>query len=361
MSKGLATPTVPQQNDVVLGEFKIYGNYEKPSEIELGATRGGCKVDLERSIKEIKFDGAYGAVKGLRRYEKFMVKITANMLCLKYANIKIISDCESNGLWESKAWTVASGGTYAAETTIVAEGDQSAKGTLTNSGDGIHEVFAATKDLTAFDNSVVSDTADYIGFSIYISTQDLTDLGSADLRITFHQDAEDTETNGWYYDVATSALTADTWTAFKVLKSAFTEMGTGNWATITGVSMKLDAAPAAEVVCYIDHITLIEAQTLSTMLPVNGGGCSYTDEGDYRKFLPNLEITDSEFYENVAVVSQKHDGKQFIIIANNVLNDGKISLALQEKDEIVNETVWTSHYKSAAPTTIPLSIRDYDV
>jgi len=361
MSKGVITPTVPSANDIALGEFKVYGNYEKPSEIELGATRGGCKIDIERSIKEITFDGAYGAIKGLRRYEKFNVKLTLNSLCLKYFNRAIISDCESDGLWESKAWLLASGGVYAAETSIVSEGDQSSKGTLTDSGDGIHEVFAASKDLTAFDNSEVSDTDDYIGFSIYISTQDLTDLSTADLRLTFHQDAEGTETNGWYYDVAASALTADEWTAIKIAKSAFTELGTGDWSAITGVSLKLNAAPGAEVICYIDGICMLQDTALSTIVPVNGGGMSYTDEGDYREFTPNLEITDDEYYENIAIAGQKHDGKAFIIIMNNMLNDGNITLSLQEKDEVVNETVFIAHYKGSAPLTTPILIRDYDV
>lgn len=359
MAKGLVTPVAPSADDLSLGECKIYGNYGLPTEIELGATRGGVKVDIERSIKEIKSDGQYGPVKGLRRYEKFMAKLTVQALCLKYFNRKILSDCESDTLFESKGWTAASGGVYAAETSIVLEGNQSAKGTLTSSGDGIHEVYATSKDLTAFPNSETSTTADYIGFGIYVTTQDLADLGSADLRIAFHMDAEDTETNYYYYDIAASALTANKWTSFKVAKSSFTEAGTGNWAAVTGVSITLDAAPSAEVVFYVDSIELIQAQTKSTVVGVNGGGMSYTDEGDYRKFIPNLTLDDNEYYENITVVGMKHSGKPFKIEMKNCLNDGNISLALQEKDEVVNSTTFTAHYND--PVTVPVKIRDWDI
>jgi hypothetical protein len=360
MAKGLVTPTVPIDDDIALGEAKIYGNYGLPTEIELGSTRGGLKVDIERAIKEIKSDGQYGPHKGLRRYEKFMAKLTIQALCLKYFNRKILSDAESDTLFESKGWTVASGGVYAAETSIVLEGSQSAKGTLTSSGDGIHEVYATSKNLTAFDNGEASTTSDYIGFAIYVTTQDLADLGSADLRISFHMDAEDTETNYYYYDVAASALTADEWTSFKVLKSAFTEAGSGDWSAVTGVSISLNAAPSAEVIFYIDSIELIQAQTKSTIVPVNGGGMSYTDEGDYRKFVPNLTLNDNEYYSNVTVVGMKHSGKPFKIELQECLNDGNISLAFQEKDEVVNSTQFTAHFDSNA-TVIPLIIRDWDI
>lgn len=361
MAKGLVVPTVPTDDDIIMGEFKLYANYNLPTQLNVGATRGGLKVDLQRSIKEIDYDGSFGATKGLRRYEKFNVKAIVNQLCLKYFNADIISDCESDSLWESKAWLTASGGVYTAETSITAEGEQSAKATLTSSGDGIHEVFSSTKDLTVFDNGEASATSDFIGFSMYITTQDLTDLGSSDLRITFHQDVEGTETNGWYYDVEAGDLTADSWVAFKVLKSAFSELGTGDWSTITGVSVKLTAAPSAETICYIDHITLIQDQSKSTIVPVNAGGMDYTDEGDYRKFVPTLVILDSDYLENLVIIGQKLGGKVVRIWLYQVLNDGKVSLGMKEKDEVVNETEYTAHFKSSTPTTVPLRIETWDV
>lgn len=174
-------------------------------------------------------------------------------------------------------------------------------------------------------------------------------------------DADLTETNYYYYDVAAADLTADSWTTFKIAKSAFTQSGTGNWAAVTGISFKVDAGTNAETVFYVDSIDLIQAQTKGTIIPVNGGGASYTDEGDYRSFRPNLTLTESEYYRNIAIVGQKHNGKVFMFLFKDVLNDGAIKIAFQEKQEAINETVLTAHYKYGAQTTCPITIRDYDV
>jgi len=200
MPIGVVTPTVPVANDIILGEFKAYVNYGLPTELLLGSTRGGCKIDIDRAIKELKFDGAYGPTLDsngvpLVRYENFIVKITLQQLFLKYFNRKVVSDMESNGLWESKDWA-DTGGTYASETTIVNSGLQSAKCTGDTQNYGIKEVFASSKDLTVFDNSIVSGTDDYIGFAIYITSANKTALGSsAKIRLSIHKDADETETN----------------------------------------------------------------------------------------------------------------------------------------------------------------------
>ncbi|OGS41371.1 MAG: hypothetical protein A3K77_06350 [Euryarchaeota archaeon RBG_13_31_8] len=360
MPKGVVTPTVPDANDIVLGEFKVFANYELTTELELGACQGGCKVDIERVIKEIKFDGAYGPVKGLRRYESFNASVTLEMLCLKYFNEKIIANCESTDTWVSQDWD-ETGGTYAAETSIVAVGAQSAKATLTTTVHGIHAVFAADKDLTAFDNSEVSGTSDYIGIHIYISTAELADLGTSKIRLSFHNDAFSTLTNYMRYDIAAADLTADTWTALKIAKSAFTAVAAGAWTGVKGVSIALNGAPSAETVFYVDQISLIQNANYNAFVPVNGSGYSYTDEGTYRKFLPDMEIADTDYLENIAIEGQKHDGKKFIIILKNCLNDGNIGLALKEKVEIVTSTTFSAHYTSSSPVGVPLIIRDYDV
>jgi hypothetical protein len=366
MPVGVVTTTVPAVNDIVQGEFKAYYNYRQPTQLLIGATQGGAKLDINRVIDEIKFDGAYGPTLDsngvpLVRTREIIGTITLESLYLKYYNRKIISDCESTGTWESLEWAGAAGGTYAAETSIVNSGDQSAKATipLSTANAGIHEVFASSKDLTAFDNSETSVAGDYIGFAIYITTQDKADLGSADIRIAFHMDAELTETNLYYYDVAASALTADDWTTFKIAKSSFTQSGTGDWSAVTGVSFKVDAGTTAETVFYVDSIELIQNHTYSAPVAINGSGMTYTDETTYRKIKESLEITDSDYINNITVVGQKGDGYAFEWIFENCLNDGAISLALQEKNEVVSSTQFTAHYNKSTMTTVPIKIREY--
>lgn len=363
MAVGVVTPQVPLANDIILGEFKVYANYGTPSQLLLGATRDGCKLAIDRAVKELAFDGSYGFTLDsngvpLVRHEKINAMITLNSLYLKYFNKKKISDCESTGAWESQDWALT-GGTYAAETTIVNTGLQSAKCTASTTGHGIHEVFASPKNLNVFDNAEVSDASDYIAFSIYISTQDKTDLGTADIRLSIHKDAEDTETNLYYYDIANSALVANQWNNFKVLKSAFTETGTASWTAVTGISFKLDGAPNAETIFYVDSIDLLQNQTNSSIVPLNGHGFDYTDETTYRKITPNLEIADADYYDNITLIGQRHDGKMLKIVMSNCLNDGKIELALEEKDEVVNETQFTAHYLQGSPTVVPIALYEY--
>ncbi len=360
MPKGVVTPTVPAANDIVLGECKVYGNYGLTTETELGATQGGVKADFERVIKEIKFDGAYGPVKGLRRYETFNITLTVESLTLKSFNEKIIANMETTDTWASQDWD-ETGGTYAAETTTKLIGNQSAKATLTTTVHGIHAVFAADKNLNVFDNAEVSGTSDYIGIHLYISTAELADLGTSKIRLMFHNDAFSTLTNYLYYDIEAADLTPDIWNALKILKSDFTPVAAGAWTGVKGVSIALNGAPSAETIFYVDQISLIQATNKSAIVPVNGSGYTVTDETTYYKYVPDMEILDTDYYENVTIYGQKHDGKKFLIELKNCLNDGNISLALKEKVEVVSSTIFSAHYTSSSPVSVPLRILDYDV
>lgn len=355
--------TAPTANNLLRGEAKVYADYGLPTQILLGVLSGGTEVNVEREIVPVDFDGAYGNVLDsdglpLVRYTKCIPRMILNMLYLKYFNRKIISKCESDGTWESKDWA-GTGGTYAAETTYYNSGKQSSKMTADTTAYGIHEVFATAKDLTVFDNSETSTTSDYIGFAIYISTQDLTDLGTSDLRIAFHMDAELTETNYYYYDVEAGDLTANQWTAFKILKSAFTEAGTGSWAAVTGVSLKLNGAPDAEVICYIDSISLIQAQTKSSFLPINAGNMSYTDETTYRLIVPEIAITEDDYLDNLTLISEKKDGKMWKAVIRNAYNDGDLTSAFEEFKQVVPSSQFTGHYLRGKETTPPIEFYEY--
>jgi len=155
-------------------------------------------------------------------------------------------------------------------------------------------------------------------------------------------------------------LTADQWNVFKIAKSSFTESGTASWSAVTGVSFKFaGAAPSSSCSFYVDSIDLIENQSGSSIIGVNGGGFTYTDETTYFKFVPTLEILDADYLENVTLVGQRHDGKKVKMVLKECLNDGKISLGLQEKDEAVNGVEFTGHYTASSPTTIPFDIYEY--
>lgn len=88
MANGVFNPTVPDKsNDILLGEGIVWKNYGVAGAAIIGATRGGGKVTLERKIRDINFDGAYGSVKGLRRFETYKVKMAINFLKINYTSL----------------------------------------------------------------------------------------------------------------------------------------------------------------------------------------------------------------------------------------------------------------------------------
>lgn len=87
MAYGVFTPQVPDQNDLLLGEGLIYYNYGEGSQALIGATRGGSKLQIDRTIRDMPYDGAYGVTKGLRRYEKCIPRLIVSLLKLSYVSL----------------------------------------------------------------------------------------------------------------------------------------------------------------------------------------------------------------------------------------------------------------------------------
>jgi len=365
MSVGMIAPAVPVANDIIYGEFYVYINYDTPLQTLLGVTSEGCKWAVERVTHQNNFMGSYGPTLDtngipLVRYDSLEARVTLEMFYLNKFNKKTISTCESTEDWESGDWS-NTGGTYAANTTNVNTGEQAAGFTVDTEGHGIHYVFDSDLDLTALDNAEVSGGTDLIKFAIYLAAQEKTDIGgTATLRLAFHCDVEETETNYFYIDMLASVFTADDYTILSYAKSAFSEEGSPDWSAIKGVALTVEtAAPSAEVVGAIDSIYLVQASTASSIVPVNGHGFTYTDEGTYKKYIPDLEIVDEDYLFNLTLINHRHDGKTNEIILKNALNDGAISLALQSKSEVVNSSQFTASYSKSNPTDVPFSIREY--
>jgi len=88
MAVGVFSPSsIATANDIFLGEGVVYKNYGVAGTAVLGATAGGSKLELDRKIKDIKYDGAYGSTRGLRRYETYECKLMINFLKMTYTNL----------------------------------------------------------------------------------------------------------------------------------------------------------------------------------------------------------------------------------------------------------------------------------
>jgi hypothetical protein len=354
----------------VFSECYLYANWGLPEQKELGIIKGKCKADIERVITIHNSNGHYGIVLDengvpLVSTDKIGGKISADLVALKAENKKRLNWCEDStntvdSIWEDNDW-VGNGGTYAEESTLVNNGLLSAKMTADTDIYGIHTVFSSAKDLTVFDNGEDSISADYIGFSIYIAAQDLTDLNAAALRLYFHNDDEGTLTNGYYKDIAVGDLVADSWNNFLIAKSSFTQVGSGAWTGVKGISLVIAGSPSAEVIAYIDAISLIQAETQSEILPVNGGyGITCTDEDTYYKLIGRINIENDEYYENVAIITSTHDGLPIVIVFENSLIVNDIELSMPgNREDVVTPMEFIPHYGDTKEDEVPIKFYFY--
>ena len=80
------TLVAPDPKNIVLGEGAFYFNYDETDEALVGATRGGGSFNREIELREIEFDGARGPVKGMRRKDSAVARLTLNELELHADN-----------------------------------------------------------------------------------------------------------------------------------------------------------------------------------------------------------------------------------------------------------------------------------
>jgi hypothetical protein len=85
--KRVFDPTAPDDNDIFLGEGVFYRDHGEAGERILGATAGGSKFEIMKEVRAIPVDGAYGEVKGLRRYTRYVPSFTVNLLKIDYLTL----------------------------------------------------------------------------------------------------------------------------------------------------------------------------------------------------------------------------------------------------------------------------------
>lgn len=96
MTQGVFTPEVPVEDDLWLGEGIYYADYGEVGEAVIGATRGGSKVEIDKVIKEIAYDGAYGPTKDMRRYERYVPRFMVNLLKMTYDSLTYAMAADSS-------------------------------------------------------------------------------------------------------------------------------------------------------------------------------------------------------------------------------------------------------------------------
>lgn len=94
MANGVFNPNVvDKSNDILLGEGAVYKDYGEVTELAFGATQGGSKVEIKREIKNVAYDGQYGLTKGLKKFIKYIPKLTINLLKMTYTTFLLGVPC----------------------------------------------------------------------------------------------------------------------------------------------------------------------------------------------------------------------------------------------------------------------------
>ena len=86
-------------------------------------------------------------------------------------------------------------------------------------------------------------------------------------------------------------------------------------------------------------------------------GCNVTDEGAYHKITGDLAVAAGDYHDNVVWAGKRKDGKYCLLYLSNALGDGKIDLALKDKEDLVSNVHFTGCYGTTTPTTPPWEIR----
>jgi len=86
-------------------------------------------------------------------------------------------------------------------------------------------------------------------------------------------------------------------------------------------------------------------------------GCVVSDQGAYHKITGDLAVAAGDYHDNIVWAGKRKDGKYVLLYISNALGDGKIELAIKDKDDVVSNVHFTGCYGTSTPTTPPWEIR----
>lgn len=84
---GVFPMAIPDAGDILLSEGVVYINHGEAGEAVIGATRGGSKLQIEKPIKVVAYDGAYGETENMRRTEMYIIRLVINFLKINYTTL----------------------------------------------------------------------------------------------------------------------------------------------------------------------------------------------------------------------------------------------------------------------------------
>jgi hypothetical protein len=165
-----------------------------------------------------------------------------------------------DGTWEDNEWSDTYAGTYTPNQATKKVGTFSAKASVSVSYGGIK--LESVVNLSTFEDGSASTTSDKIQWAIYIETAEIAKMAAgSDITIRFICDSSPTQNNLFAYEGMSKAVLANGWNFFEVAKSAFTSVGSPDWANVKGISLFYHSAtpPTSEMWWAIDAIQMVSA------------------------------------------------------------------------------------------------------
>lgn len=80
----------------------------------------------------------------------------------------------------------------------------------------------------------------------------------------------------------------------------------------------------------------------------------------YKKLRPKIDYEEEDYIDNVAYITKTHEGKLVAYVIENALGDGALSVAFEDKEEIVPEATFTAHFKPGNMNEVPTYTIYYD-
>ena len=87
--KGRTGFTAETADRLIVDAAQVVLHYGEVGETNLGATRDGSSFDLNRTFREMTFDGMRGPTKGMKRRERIEASITCNLLEMTKDNLML--------------------------------------------------------------------------------------------------------------------------------------------------------------------------------------------------------------------------------------------------------------------------------
>ncbi|WP_067725372.1 hypothetical protein [Oceanobacillus damuensis] len=81
----------------------------------------------------------------------------------------------------------------------------------------------------------------------------------------------------------------------------------------------------------------------------------------YKKFRPNIDYKLSDYVDNLAYITKTHAGNTVAYVIENVLGDGALNVAFEDKSEIVPETTFTAHFDPDNMDEVPTYTIEYEM